>query len=226
MKMKIKNRTIKAIIFDLDGTLLDSCGIWSDVDKQFFEKRGLTLTKDYEEAIGHIGLDKAADYTIKRYHLQEKKKDIIKEWKDGVCHLYANSVKLKPHAKEFLTYLKENNIPFCVATANDEDCYKPCLINNEIYDLFDFILEVNQFPFGKENPEIFLSAAKRLGVEPNECAVFEDLLMPINTAINAGFITFSVYEKLCKEEKQKEEISFMYIKDYQEIIDLLNKGEK
>lgn len=220
--MKIDNLEIKGVIFDIDGTLIDSCGIWGEVDIRFFSKRNMEMPKDYQEAIGHIGLDKAAEYTIKRFNLNEKKEDIIKEWKNGVLELYANEVVLKPHVKEFLMLLKEHNIPFCAATANDEDCYKKCLERNGIYDLFDFILEVNHFKDGKDKPTIYLEAAKKLGVDISNCMVFEDLLMALNTASKAGFITCAVYEQTCKEEKEKLEIANFYIKDYQELIDKLN----
>ncbi|MBP3503672.1 MAG: HAD family phosphatase [Bacilli bacterium] len=220
--MKIDNLEIKGVIFDIDGTLIDSCGIWGEVDIRFFSKRNMEMPKDYQEAIGHIGLDKAAEYTIKRFNLNEKKEDIIKEWKNGVLELYANEVVLKPHVKEFLMLLKEHNIPFCAATANDEDCYKKCLERNGIYDLFDFILEVNHFKDGKDKPTIYLEAAKKLGVDISNCMVFEDLLMALNTASKAGFITCAVYEQTCKEEKEKLEIANFYIKDYQELIDKIN----
>lgn len=220
--MKIDNLEIKGVIFDIDGTLIDSCGIWGEVDIRFFSKRNMEMPKDYQEAIGHIGLDKAAEYTIKRFNLNEKKEDIIKEWKNGVLELYANEVVLRPHVKEFLMLLKEHNIPFCAATANDEDCYKKCLERNGIYDLFDFILEVNHFKDGKDKPTIYLEAAKKLGVDISNCMVFEDLLMALNTASKAGFITCAVYEQTCKEEKEKLEIANFYIKDYQELIDKIN----
>lgn len=220
--MKIDNLEIKGVIFDIDGTLIDSCGIWGEVDIRFFSKRNMEMPKDYQEAIGHIGLDKAAEYTIRRFNLNEKKEDIIKEWKNGVLELYANEVVLKPHVKEFLMLLKEHNIPFCAATANDEDCYKKCLERNGIYDLFDFILEVNHFKDGKDKPTIYLEAAKKLGVDISNCMVFEDLLMALNTASKAGFITCAVYEQTCKEEKEKLEIANFYIKDYQELIDKIN----
>ena len=220
--MKINNFEIKGIIFDIDGTLIDSCSIWGEVDIRFFSKRNMEMPKDYQEAIGHIGLDKAAEYTIKRFNLNEKKEDIIKEWKNGVLELYANEVVLKPHVKEFLMLLKEHNIPFCAATANDEDCYKKCLERNGIYDLFDFILEVNHFKDGKDKPTIYIEAAKKLGVDISNCMVFEDLLMALNTASKAGFITCAVYERTCKEEKGKLEIANFYIKDYQELIDKIN----
>lgn len=220
--MKIESREIKGIIFDIDGTLIDSCGIWGEVDIRFFSKRNMEMPKDYQEAIGHIGLDKAADYTINRFNLNEKKEDIIKEWKDGVLELYANEVLLKPHVKEFLLLLKEHNIPFCAATANDEDCYKKCLERNGIFDLFDFILEVNHFKDGKDKPTIYIEAAKKLGVEIDKCVVFEDLLMALNTACKAGFVTCAVYDATCKEESGKKEVADFYIKDYQEIIDKIN----
>ena len=220
--MKIENKEIKGIIFDIDGTLIDSCSIWGEVDIRFFSKRNMEMPKDYQEAIGHIGLDKAAEYTIKRFNLNEKKEDIIKEWKNGVLELYANEVVLKPHVKEFLMLLKEHNIPFCAATANDEDCYKKCLERNGIYDLFDFILEVNHFKDGKDKPTIYIEAAKKLGVDISNCMVFEDLLMALNTASKAGFITCAVYEHSCNEEKEKLEIANFYIKDYQELIDKIN----
>ena len=129
--MKIDNLEIKGVIFDIDGTLIDSCGIWGEVDIRFFSKRKMIMPKDYQKAIGHIGLEKAAEYTINRFNLNETKEDIIKEWKTGVLDLYANEVILKPHVKEFLELLKANNIPFCAATANDADCLIIVLIKGK-----------------------------------------------------------------------------------------------
>ena len=221
--MYIKNKKFSGVIFDIDGTLLDSCSIWHDVDVDFFKKRGLELPDDYAMAIGHIGLDKAAIYTIERFKLNEKKEDIIKEWKDGVLSYYKYKVKTKPHVKEFLMFLKENNIPICAATANDEDCYKSALINNGIYNLFDFILEVNHFPYGKDKPDIYIHASKMLKCEINETLVFEDLLMPINTINNAGFISCAVFDESCNDEEEKKKKAYLYIKDYNELFDLIKK---
>lgn len=220
--MKINDKEVFGVIFDLDGTLLDSCSIWGNVDIDFFSKRKMEMPRDYQEAIGHLGLDKAAEYTIKRFSLNEKKEDIIKEWKMGVLEYYAHKVVLKPGVKEFLYLLKENNIPFCAATANDEDCYKSCLINNGIYEMFDFILEVNHFKDGKDKPTIYIEACKRLNVDINKCMVFEDLLMALNTANKAGFITCAVYEETCKDEDKKQEVADFYLKDFHELIKEVN----
>lgn len=216
--MKIKNKEIKGVIFDLDGTLLDSCLIWQDIDDIFFSKRGIDKPDDYADSIGHIGLEKAALYTIERFNLKDTKEEILNEWKQGVLDHYANKVKLKPHAKEYIKYLKDNNIPICAATANDEDCYKAALCNNGIYDEFKFILEINKYHNSKENPDIYIDAANKLGVDINNCVVFEDLYIGLKAAKEAGFITVAVYEETCKDEIKKEELADYYLKDFAELI--------
>lgn len=221
--MIIKDKKFNGVIFDIDGTLLESTSIWHDVDVEFFKKRGMELPDDYAQAIGHIGLDKAAIYTIERFHLNEKKEDIIKEWKDGVLDHYRYKVKAKPHVKEFLMFLKENNIPFCAATANDEDCYRSSLENNGIYHLFDFILEVNNFPYGKDRPDIYIHACKQLNVNPANTLVFEDLLMPIRTINKAGFISVGVYDENTIEIDEVKKESYIYIRDYQELFNYIKK---
>ena len=74
--MKIGNKEIKGVIFDIDGTLIDSCDIWGEVDIRFFSKRNLEMPSDYQEAIGHIGLEKAAEYTINRFNLHIRRRSI------------------------------------------------------------------------------------------------------------------------------------------------------
>lgn len=216
--MKIDGKEIKGVIFDLDGTLLDSTSIWVDVDIAFFKKRNIPFPTWYGEAIGHIGLDKAADFTIETFHLNEKKEDIIKEWKESVLDLYANKVLLKPGAKEFLEALNKENIPFCAATANDEDCYKSALMHNGIYEMFKFVLEVGNFKNGKDKPDVYYEAAKRLGVNVENCVIFEDLITPIKTAKSANFITVAVYDKLSKDIEEIKNIAHCYIKDFRELL--------
>mgnify|MGYP002624872323 CR=1 FL=1 len=217
--MKVNGKLVRGIIFDLDGTILDSASIWKEVDEAFFRKRNIEMPIDYGEEIGHIGLDKAATYTINRFHLNEKKEDIIKEWKDGVLDYYAHKVTLKPHVKEFLLFLKNNNVPFCVATANDEDCYKSALINNGIYDLFDFILEVNNFKNGKDKPDIFYACIEKLGSTVSTTIVFEDLPLPLSTAKQANIMCVGVKDLSYNDdiESIKKELADIYIEDFDEL---------
>ena len=80
--MKLLNRDIKLAIFDLDGTLIDSTSLWSEIDRDFFLRRGMEIPPHYNEEIAHVGLDKAAYITRTKYFPNEKEEDIIQEWKD------------------------------------------------------------------------------------------------------------------------------------------------
>ncbi|MGM9857762.1 MAG: HAD family hydrolase [Bacilli bacterium] len=216
--MLIKNREIKGVIFDLDGTLVDSCTIWSEVDKDFFHKRNMEVPSDYSKAIAHMGLDKAAIYTKERFNLPESTDEILEEWKSLSVHRYEQEVELKSHAKEFICYLNANNIKLAVATANEPNCYEPCLKRHGIYEYFSFIENVRKFPNGKKTPDIYLDVANKLSLKPEECLIVEDIVVALKSAKSAGFITAAIYERTCSEEKTKKEISDIYITDFIELI--------
>lgn len=82
-------------IFDLDGTLLDSMGVWRKIDEDFLGKRGFIVPDDYLVAITSKNFDAAAEYTKERFNLPESEEEIIKEWFDMAIEAYTNEVKLK-----------------------------------------------------------------------------------------------------------------------------------
>ena len=86
---------IEGVIFDLDGTLLDSTWVWSQIDTDFLKKRGFEVPKEYSTAIMAMGIEEVAKYTIKRFLLQETKEDVIAEWDAMARDAYAHDVKLK-----------------------------------------------------------------------------------------------------------------------------------
>ena len=108
-----KNKIIddyKAVIFDLDGTLVDSMWVWDKVDEEFLGKRGFAVPKDYQKTIQPMGLEKVADYTIERFNLKDSKESVLKEWHDMAVDAYATRVKLKPGARRYIEYLREKNL--------------------------------------------------------------------------------------------------------------------
>lgn len=217
--MIINNKEIKLIIFDLDGTLLDSCGIWHDVDVNFFAKRNLQMPSDYGTKISHMGLSAASVYTKKRFNLKEKPEEILKEWEDAVLDKYQNEVLLKPYAKEFLEHCKKNNVLMSVATAGQENCYKPCLIRNMVWDYFSQVIDVKNYENGKNDSKIYLDIASKNGIDPSEVLVIEDIVTALRSAKNAGFNTCAIYEKTSIEEDQKKQISDIYILSFKDLLD-------
>ncbi|MDE6724193.1 MAG: HAD family phosphatase [Ruminiclostridium sp.] len=179
----------KSCIFDLDGTLLDSMGVWRYVDEVFLGKRGLPFTEEYARAVSFMKLNLAADYTVKLFSLDEKPEDIIKEWLDLARHEFTYNIQPKTYGVEYIRLLKEKNIPIAVATSSQKELYSPALKRIGIFDLFDVIMDSDKTDCGKDKPDIFVKTAEALGTKPEECLVFEDTVNGILSAKSAGFIT-------------------------------------
>lgn len=185
---------IKGAIFDLDGTLLDSMNLWTKIDREFLERRGITYTLDYSKAITHMELLETANYTIKRYSLNESAEAVIGEWHEAANKEYANNIILKDGAYEFLMYLKKNNYKLAVATSSSKEVFMPCLKRVGIDKLFDAIVTSSDVGVGKSSPKIYLHGASLINVEPKDCFVFEDLPIALASAKSAGFITIGVLD--------------------------------
>ena len=221
--MKLLGHEIKAVIFDMDGTLIDSTGIWHEIDKAFFSKRNMELPSDYAQHIVHLGLKQAAVYTKETYHFDESIQDIMDEWHNMSIDMYRYNVPLKSHALELLRLLKENNIKMAIATANDEPLYRPCIERLGIGEYFDEIADVNTAKEGKQSAKIYLDLAKKMGAEPQNTLVLEDMPTCVKTAFKNGFITVSVFDNASKDyDEQKINNSHLFIKDFGELIDKLD----
>lgn len=181
---------IEGVIFDLDGTLLDSTWVWSQIDTDFLKKRGFEVPKDYSTAIMAMGFEEVAKYTIKRFLLQETKEDVMAEWDAMARDAYAHDVKLKKGVKELLLWLKKQDIKMAVATSNSASLFEPCLKNLGIYDWFHSFTETGDVKRGKEFPDVYLKAAEKMGVNPGNCFVFEDILPAVLGAKKVVFRRF------------------------------------
>ena len=160
------------LIFDMDGTLIDSNGVWREVDIAFLKKRGFPYTKEYYQGVAHTIFPKAAVFTKAYCNLQESTEEIMAEWTEMAREEYAQRIGLLPGAKETLLRLKQQGLKLGVATASQEAMFRPCLARNGILDWFDAICSVDEVGKGKNSPDVFLRTAEKLGVAPEECVVF------------------------------------------------------
>ena len=220
--MKLLDHEFNAVIFDMDGTLIDSTGIWHEIDKEFFAKRNMELPSDYAQHIVHLGLTQAAIYTKETYHLKESIQDIMKEWHDMSIDMYKYHVPLKEGALELLKLFKKNGIKMAIATANDEPLYRPCIDRLGIGEYFDEIADVNTAKEGKQSAKIYLDLAKKLASEPQNTLVLEDMPTCVKTAFKSGFLTVAVYDDASKAYNQeKKDNSHLFVKDFSELIEEL-----
>lgn len=206
----------KGAIFDQDGTLVDSMGIWRRIDEIFLARRGIVMDEAYHQAVKMVPYEVAAQYTIERYQLKETPQAIMQEWDEMALDEYQNRVPCKKGAAAYLKHLKEKGIQIALATVSHRILSDAVLKANGIYGYFDVFTDISQVNRGKEEPDIYLLAAKRLGLEPAECVVFEDVLPGIRSAKKAGFRVCGVKDhSSLEEEKLIRQTADWYIEDYE-----------
>ena len=220
--MKLLDHEINAVIFDMDGTLIDSTGLWHEIDMLFFAKRGMELPKDYAQKIVHLGLRKAAELTRELYGVKETPDEIIHEWRQMALDMYHNDVELKPGAIALLETLKSNGLKLAIATANDAELYMPCIMRLGIGDYFDFIADVNSSKEGKNSAKIYLDLTEKMNSKPENTLVLEDMPTCIKTVYDAGFVTIAVADKASEKfDEDKKTNSHLFINNFQELINIL-----
>lgn len=211
---------IKGVIFDLDGTLVDSMGVWAKIDVDYLNKLGHEVPNNLKEEITHLGFKEVAKYFKKRFNIADSEEEIMKTWHDMAYIEYKENIKLKPGAREFLKQLKESNIKIGLATSNSYPLLEVSLKSNDIFDLFDSITITGEVSRGKDFPDVYLLAAERLGLSPNECAVFEDILPAVKGALSAGMKVFAVEDHTVSDEERTEikKYAHEYIESFNDLL--------
>ena len=213
---------IKAAIFDLDGTLIDSMWVWDKIDENYFRCRNIPIPKNLKSQIEHLSFDDTAAYFKKNFGILDTIDEIKNEWNDFAYVQYLNNVKLKPGVVEFLSLLKTMNIKIGLATSNSKSLLEVVLKSNGIYQYFDSITLTDEVSRGKNFPDVYLLAAQKLGINPDQCIVFEDILPAVKGAKAAGMKVVGVYDN--SSSNQKDDIinnSDMYITEYNELTSVI-----
>lgn len=193
---------IKGVIFDLDGTLIDSMQIWTKIDRKLLRENGVeNIPPDISDRVRKMTIEESAQYFIDEFGFECASEYIIKRIEELVRIEYEENILLKPYAAEFLDYLDEKKIPYGVATATYKGLAEAVLKRCRIWEQMRFLLTEVEYPLGKNFPDIFLGGAERLGLEPEEVLVVEDSLHCIETAAKAGFITAGVYDEVSWNEQ-------------------------
>lgn len=215
---------IRAAVFDLDGTLIDSMEIWREVDEDFFARRGMAVPEGYQERIAHLGFRECAALTVREYLPGESEADIIAEWGELSLSKYsaADGAKyFKEGAVAFVRRLKARGMRLGVATASSPDYFMPILRAGGVADLFDAFSTVEEAGKNKSFPDVFLLSARKLGLAPAYCAVFEDNLTALRAAKSTGMFTVGVYDEASRGSRaEMEREADLFICSFEELQDI------
>lgn len=193
--MQILNN-IKAIIFDLDGTLVDSMWIWKQIDIDFLGKRGIAFPEDLQKEIEGMSFTETARYFIERFELDEPLEVIQREWNDMAKVFYGNHIKLKDQVMPLIEYANKMDIKLGIGTSNSRELLQEVIAANAIEHFFDAMRTSCEVEKGKPSPDIFLKVAEDLNVHPEHCLVFEDTHAGVLAGKRAGMKVVAVYDEL------------------------------
>jgi len=218
---------IDAVIFDLDGTLLDSMQVWKNIDIDFLGERDITPPLDLSRQIEGMSFCETATCFKKLFSLPESIEEIQDIWHSMAFDKYKNEIKLKEGAYTFLNILKDRNIKLGIATSNSRKLAETCLMSLGIIDMFDVIITGNDINKGKPSPDIYLKAADYMKVVPEKCLIFEDIPNGIQAGINAKMRTCAIYDDFSAIlTDEKKELADYYIENYSDILEYINESSK
>ena len=214
-------KDIKGVIFDIDGVLLDSMEIWTDLGGRYLIRMGKIPETGLADILFSMSMEQGAAYLKNRYLPEQSSEDIMDGLQDMLRSFYYDEVKAKPGAGEFLENLQRTGVRITAATSSPRGHVEKALARNGLLLYIERIFTCSEIGASKHSPDIYNACADFMGLCRSEICVFEDSLYALRTAAAAGFHTIGVYDgKGEPDQKGLEESSEIYIRDNQELMKL------
>ena len=188
----MEHNTLQGVIFDLDGTLLDSTGMWRQVDGRLMAHYGKEVPPDLSETVQRMSIEEFSQFFVEEFDLPVTPEQIAQQVADMVAEEDREKLQLKPHVPEILDWLDQQDIPYGVATATYGELAEAALRRLHIWERLRFLLTEQDAGTPKTQPKIFQLAAQKLHLGRRQIAVVEDSLHALEGAKNGGFFTIGI----------------------------------
>ena len=188
----MEHNTLQGVIFDLDGTLLDSTGMWRQVDGRLMAHYGKEVPPDLSETVQRMSIEEFSQFFVEEFDLPVTPEQIAQQVADMVAEEYREKLQLKPHVPEILDWLDQQDIPYGVATATYGELAEAALRRLHVWERLRFLLTEQNAGAPKTQPRIFQLAAQKLHLGRRQIAVVEDSLHALEGAKTGGFFTIGI----------------------------------
>ncbi len=187
-ELRISDSTLmKAAIFDVDGTILDTMDMWAHLAKNYLATLGIYTSEDIDRKFLSATIDVVASYMKEKYSLDLSEAEIKQGVIDCAADFYFTKAQIKEGMLEFIMKLKEKSIPMVIASSGEEKLIKAAFERLDLMKYFSGI-----YTGDKNTPDLFNLCLKKLGTNPQETFVFEDGIHAIETAKKMGLKTVAV----------------------------------
>lgn len=194
---------INGVIFDLDGTLIDSMWIWGNVAEAYLISHGKTPRPGLRLDLRALNTREEAQYYIDEYGVDLPIEEVMAGRDDMMLKFLLTEVELKKGVMAVLQTLKQRGVKMCIATATDRDLVEPSLQRHKIGSYFERVFTCTEENTSKKYPDIYIRAAEFLGTDIDKTLVVEDALYAIKTAKKAGFAVAGVYDRLAADQQEE-----------------------
>lgn len=215
---EMKKAGIKGVLSDIDGTLLDSMGLWYDIDVAFMKMKGISMPSDLQMQIAGMSMYETALYFRRTFGIEDSPEVLMETWNDMARDAYLHRIELKAGAEEFLNALLDEGIPVALATSNSRHLVESSIERHEVFNRLYAIVTADEIQNGKPAPDVYIEAAKKIGIAPSDCLVFEDVIQGVRAGNAAGARVIAIDDPYSSDyisEKKAESIAV--IKDFTEL---------
>lgn len=193
----------KAMIFDMDGTLLDSMPAWKDNLYQVALRFGVELPPDFYDLYKLLISPEVAQHMVEYYHVKGTVEEVFQAINQGIVSYYANSISPKPFARELLEAYRAQGMKMVLLTGTERPLIDLVLRRLDFFQYFDLTCSCREAGGPKSSPVPFHYVLDRLGVRPEEAVMFEDGIHGVKSANQCGIFTVGVYDSMWDDVAQE-----------------------
>lgn len=210
---------MKGAIFDVDGTLLDSMNVWWDAVIDFYREHGREISDAEAFEYKEMTMKESLPLIKERLNLTESFEELAEDFKQRGLYKYEHTVPLKEGADKYLKKLHDEGVKIALATSGFEELCKRAFTRLGVWQYIDACAFSSEVGVNKSNPDVYLLAAERIGVKPEDCVVYEDIVNGITGAKKGNFKTCAIFDESDIEDVDTlKELADRYIDSWNELL--------